>query len=130
MKRVLDAAAVAYADDILYRAEQVFDIQMERNLQYFIGSERSIKNRELLQYNDSLPNDLKMKEEDGELYISIAPGVKMKIIDENNKHVIKDGKQLMSDELFELDDAAVCKLREVYEVFRCNRGKVMKEESR
>lgn len=130
MKRVLDAAAVAYADDILYRAEQVFDIQMERNLQYFIGPERSIKNQELLQYNDRLPNDLKMKEEDGELYISIAPGVKMKIIDENNKHVIKDGKQLMSDELFELDDAAVCKLREVYEVFRCNRGKVMKEESR
>ena len=130
MKRVLDAAAIAYTDDILYRAEQVFDIQMERNLQYFIGPERSMKNQELLQYNDRLPNDLKMKEEDGELYISISPGVKMKIIDENNKHVIKDGKQLTSDELFELNDVAVCKLREVYEVFRCNRGKVMKEESR
>lgn len=130
LRRVLNAAAIAYADDILYRAEQVFDIQMERNLQYFIGPERSMKNQELLQYNDRLPNDLKMKEEDGELYISISPGVKMKIIDEDNKHVIKDGKQLTNDELFELNNEAVCKLREVYEVFRGSRMEIGKEESR
>lgn len=130
MKRVLDAAAVAYADDILYRAEQVFNIQMKKNLQYFIGSERSMKNKELLSYNDLLPAGLKMREEDSELYIPIAPGVKMTIIDDENKKVIKDGKQLTNDELFELDDAAVCKLREVYEVFRGSRMEIGKEESR
>ena len=29
-----------------------------------------------------------------------------------------------------LDDEVVCKLREVYEVFRCSKGEIGKEESR
>lgn len=101
LKQTLDKCSEIYSDDILKRAEAIFIIQMERNIDYFITPEKEKIYENYIDKIKNKINDAKINIDNGDLIISrnnetpISFLVKM----DKNVEVLKNHIQISDNEL-------------------------------